>query len=74
MINDGTRWDEHYDWGGDDLLDSGSLSVYRPFEEYSDTGDIGAPELASADKGERIYEIVTEELGALFTAIHEHNC
>jgi len=30
MINDGTRWDEHYDWGGDDLLDSGSLSVYRP--------------------------------------------
>lgn len=74
MIEDGTRWSEHYDWGSSDLLDGSQLSVYRPFESYSDTGDIGAPELASADKGERIYEIVTDELGALFTAIHEHNC
>jgi creatinine amidohydrolase len=73
MIEKGTRWDEHYNWAGGDLLDSGSLSVYREFEEYSETGDIGAPELASVDKGERIYEAVTEELSALFTAIHEHN-
>ena len=72
-IEEGTRWDEHYDWAGGDLLDSGSLSVYREFEEYSETGDIGAPELARAEKGERIYKAVTEELGALFTAIHEHN-
>lgn len=73
MIEKGTRWDEHYNWAGGDLLNSGSLSVYREFEEYSETGDIGAPELASVDKGERIYEAVTEELSTLFTAIHEHN-
>lgn len=73
MIEEGTRWDEHYDWGGGDLLDGGQLSVYRPFAEYSETGDIGAPELATAEKGERIYEVVTDELSAMFTAIHEHN-
>lgn len=73
MITEGIRWDEHYDHAGGDLLDGGPLSVYRNFEEYSNTGDIGAPELASVDKGERIYKAVTEELGALFTAIHEHN-
>lgn len=69
----GTLWDEHYEWSGRDLLESGSVSVYRPFEEYSETGAIGAPELASAEKGERIYEIVTTELAALFVAIHEYN-
>uniref|UniRef100_UPI000AAF210C creatininase family protein n=1 Tax=Haloparvum sedimenti TaxID=1678448 RepID=UPI000AAF210C len=73
LIEEGTRWDEHYDWGGGDLLEGGQLSVYREFEEYSETGDIGAPELASAEKGERIHDIVTDELGAMFTAIHEHN-
>lgn len=73
MITEGTRWDEHYEWGGSDLLEGGSLSVYRPFAEYSETGDIGAPELASADKGERIYNVITDELGALVTAIYEHN-
>lgn len=73
MIAEGTRWDEHYEWGGGDLLEGGSLSVYRPFAEYSESGDIGAPELASADKGKRIYDIVTEELGAMVTAIHEYN-
>ena len=74
MIDEGKRLDEHYAWGGKDLLEGGQLAVYRPFEEYSETGAIGAPELASTDKGKRIYDIVTEEIGALFTAIHEHNC
>ena len=72
-IEEGTRWDEHYDWGGEDLLEGGQLAVYRSFDAYSKTGDIGAPELASAEKGERIYDVVTDELGALLTAIHEHN-
>ena len=70
---DGTLWDEHYEWGGGDLLDGGPLSVYRPFDSYSESGAIGAPELASAEKGERIHEIVTRELGAVVVAIHEHN-
>lgn len=70
---DGTVWDEHYEWGGDDLLEGGPLSVYRSFDQYSDSGAIGSPELASAEKGDRIYEIVTRELAALLVAIHEHN-
>ncbi|WP_265110843.1 creatininase family protein [Halosolutus halophilus] len=68
-----TAWDEHYDWGGSDLLKGGTLAVYRGFDEYSESGAIGAPHLASAEKGSRIYDIVTEELAALFVAIHEHN-
>lgn len=72
-LRDGTVWDEHYEWGGSDLIEGGPLSVYRSFDEYSDSGAIGSPELASAEKGARIYEILTSELAALFVAIHEHN-
>ena len=70
---DGTLWDDPYDWVGGDLLDGGSLSVYRPFSSYSESGAIGAPELASAGKGERIFEVVTTELAAVLVAVHEHD-
>jgi creatinine amidohydrolase len=70
---DAELWDEHYEWGGRDLLEGGPLSVYRGFDEYSESGAIGAPELASAEKGERFYEVVTEELAAVLVAVHEHN-
>lgn len=66
-------WDEHYEWGGKDLLKGGSLSVYRPFKEYSDSGAIGAPEHASAEKGERLRAIISEELANVLIAIQEHN-
>ncbi|GAA0238179.1 creatininase family protein [Haladaptatus pallidirubidus] len=68
-----THWDEHYDLGGQDLLDGGALSVYRSFDEYSNTGAIGAPELASAEKGERILERLADELAALLEEIHAKN-
>jgi len=70
---DATMWDEHYELGGSDLLESGPISVYRTFDEYSASGAIGAPGLANEEKGARIYDIVTSELAAVFTAIHEHN-
>ena len=70
---DATMWDEHYEWGGSDLLEGGPLSVYRTFDEYSASGAIGAPELATAEKGARIYDIVTSELAAVLVAIHEYN-
>ena len=70
---EGTLWDEHYEWGGRDLLEGGPVAVYRSFDEYSESGAIGAPELASAGKGERIYEVVTSELAAVLVAIHEYN-
>ncbi|MCD2204062.1 creatininase family protein [Halobacterium sp. KA-6] len=65
--------DEPYELGTHDLLDGGPLAVYREFEEYSHTGAIGAPELASAAKGEEIYQRLGDEMEELLTEIHERN-
>lgn len=65
--------DEPYDRGTTDLFDGGSLSVYRGFDEYSDTGAIGDPTAASAEKGERIYESLGDELETLLREVHANN-
>jgi len=65
--------DEPYEQAGSDLVEGGPLAVYRTFEEYSASGAIGDPELASAEKGERLYERLGEELGAILEEIHERN-
>lgn len=70
---DGTYMDEPYDQGIRDLLDGGPLAVYRDFEEYSDSGAIGAPDLATAEKGERIFELLGDELETLLRDIHDRN-
>ena len=67
----GTMAEDPYEWTDLDLLGGGSLSVYRSFDEYSESGAIGAPEMADAETGERIYEVVTRELAAVLVAIHE---
>ncbi|WP_224337566.1 creatininase family protein [Haloprofundus halobius] len=66
-------WDEPYDLAGSDLLEGGPLSVYRPFEAYSDSGAIGDPSLASAEKGERFFDGIRAELAALLLDVHERN-
>jgi len=71
--NPAVNWEEHYDLGGQDLLEGGPLSVYRPFEAYSDSGAIGNPGLASGEKGERIFDGISEELSTLLVEIHESN-
>ncbi|RQH01422.1 creatininase family protein [Natrarchaeobius oligotrophus] len=68
-----TPLEEPYDLGTTDLLESGPLSVYREFEEYSHSGAIGRPELATAEKGAEIYERLGDELEALMNQIHERN-
>lgn len=60
---DGEYLDEPYDRGTTDLLEGGSLSTYRPFEAYSDSGAIGAPDLASKQKGEKLFDRLVTELG-----------
>ena len=65
--------DEPYEWGGKDLLEGGSLTVYREFEELSDSGILGDPSRASAEKGERLAEPIVEELGEMLRTIHEQN-
>jgi creatinine amidohydrolase len=66
-------WDEPYDQGGTDLMQGGPLAVYREFEEYSASGAIGDPTLASAEKGETILEGLADELSTVVTDIYERN-
>jgi creatinine amidohydrolase len=70
---DGTPMDERYEWSGQDLLDEGPVAVYRPFDTYSDSGAIGAPKEATTETGKRILSAISEELAALFVAIHTSN-
>lgn len=70
---DATNMDEPYDRSVRDLLDAGPLSVYRGFDEYSDSGAIGDPSVASAEKGERFYERLGDELEDLLRKIHAEN-
>ncbi|RLM77416.1 creatininase family protein, partial [Halobellus sp. Atlit-38R] len=46
---------------------------YRSFDTYAETGAIGLPEEASAEKGERSRSIIAEELASLLDAVHEQN-
>jgi creatinine amidohydrolase len=70
---EGTYMDEPYEHGGADLLEGGPLSVYRTFDEYTESGAIGDPALASAEKGAEIYERLGDELEGILTEIHEQN-
>ncbi|WP_129116335.1 creatininase family protein [Halegenticoccus tardaugens] len=69
----GTRRDEPYELGRQDLFVDGPLAVYRTFDEYSQSGAIGAPELATADKGRQLFEHLQSELGDLLCEIHTQN-
>lgn len=65
--------EDPYDHTNEDLLVSGPVSVYRPFDEYSDSGAIGDPGLASAAKGERFFDGIVDELSDLLSEVHERN-
>jgi creatinine amidohydrolase len=66
-----TPLDEPYDRAGQDLFEGGPLSVYRTFDEYSASGAIGDPHLATAEKGARIYDTLGDELADLLSTIHD---
>jgi creatinine amidohydrolase len=70
---DAPNVDEPYDRETTDLFGGGALSVYRGFDEYSETGAIGAPTAASAEKGEQIYELLGDEFETLLRSVHENN-
>lgn len=63
---------EPYTGAGTDLLDRGPVSVYRSFDEYTDTGTLGDPSAASATSGERALDILGTEIATLLRSIHEH--
>lgn len=61
-----------YDKESDDIFDDGPLATYRTFDEYSATGALGAPDLATAEKGEQIYNLLGDEMEDILLEIHEH--
>jgi creatinine amidohydrolase len=65
--------DDPYDLRRQDLFLGGPLSIYRSFAEYSDSGAIGDPGLASSEKGAEIYDRIGDEMEALLVAMWEHN-
>lgn len=70
---DGTNMDEPYPQGTKDLVAGGPLSVYREFTEYSETGAIGDPTVATAEKGERILDRLCDEMESILDQMHERN-
>jgi len=67
---EGTYLDEPYERGGKDLLEGGPVTTYTPFEEYSESGAIGDPDLASAEKGEALYDRICDELADVLETVH----
>lgn len=61
---------EPYTHGLKDMFASGPLGVYRSFDEYSDNGAIGEPELATAEKGEELYTQLGDELAGILQELH----
>lgn len=70
---EGTMMNEPYPQSTKDLVVGGPLSVYRDFTEYAASGAIGDPTAASAEKGERILELLCDELEDVLSRMHERN-
>lgn len=67
---EGTMMESRYDLARKDIFSAGPLSVYRPFTAYSDSGVIGDPTLATAEKGERLFDYLRSAHATLFEEIH----
>lgn len=67
---EGTYLEEPYDRGGEDLLEGGPVATHTPFEEYSESGAIGDPDLASAEKGAELYDRLGDELADVLRTVH----
>jgi len=68
---EGRPWESPYDRTRDDLSHPGPLAAYADFDAFSDTGAVGAPELATAEKGERFFEVFVDEVGDVLERLHE---
>lgn len=64
-----TYRDEPYAHASREMFDSGSLSPYRSFAEMSETGELGDPTLASAEKGEELLVNLIAELAIIIKEI-----
>jgi creatinine amidohydrolase/Fe(II)-dependent formamide hydrolase-like protein len=58
-------------WASGDLLHGPRARYYRSFRQLSSNGVLGAPQYASATKGEQITSVVVRELRALLDDMQE---
>jgi|AntDeeMinimDraft_4_1070355.scaffolds.fasta_scaffold10492_2 creatinine amidohydrolase len=63
--------DEPHECGVHDMFDSGPLSRYRSFTEYTDSGVVGDPTKASADAGGALFRHVVSELADVLREFHD---
>lgn len=70
---DGTNWETPYVDVAQEVVESKPVSMYTPIDEYTETGALGAPALASAEKGERMYDGFVDEVARILREIHERN-
>lgn len=68
-----TYRDEPYDDAGREMFVGGPLSVYRPFDEYTDEGQLGDPTLATAAKGREIYRRLGDAIERVVRQIHREH-
>jgi creatinine amidohydrolase len=66
-----TMLEEPYEDSLSDMYEGGPISVYREFESFSETGAIGAPELATAEKGAELYDRLCDRIADVVREIHE---
>ena len=59
-----------YDLLLEDLFGSGPLGAYSTFADHTETGIMGDPTVATADKGERIFEHICDEMETLLREMH----
>lgn len=67
---EGTPLEKPYDRESRDLLDSGPVSSPRPFSTYTESGAVGRPELATAERGEAFFEAFRDALADLLEEVH----
>jgi creatinine amidohydrolase len=70
---EGTHLDKPYSLMSNDLMEGGALGVSAEMHQYTDSGAIGDPELATAEKGKEAYEQYCEAMAELLREIHEKN-
>lgn len=69
---EGTIRGSAFSHGGTDMFVGGPLSSYNDFSEYSESGAIGEPSLATAEKGEEFYDRLGDEMETILREVHEN--
>jgi creatinine amidohydrolase len=57
------------EFSGTDMLHGGSVTISRHFSEISRSGAVGDPSTATAEKGERFFEVIISRLAKLVSEI-----